>query len=106
MANGPVPMGMFVCHRCDTPRCVNPAHLFLGTQTDNMRDCSNKGRSNKPRGEEHPRARLTAGQVVEIRKRHSAGDSLKAIARAFGISWHSVSPIVSGQAWSHVKEGA
>lgn len=46
MRNGPIPPGQFVCHHCDTPACVNPDHLFLGTQKDNMRDCSRKGRVN------------------------------------------------------------
>ena len=43
-ANGPIPKGMLVLHSCDNPACCNPNHLFLGTQSDNMRDCANKGR--------------------------------------------------------------
>lgn len=49
MANGPIPSGMFVCHRCDNPSCVRPDHLFLGTPSDNTRDAYAKGRQTNPR---------------------------------------------------------
>ena len=49
-ANGPIPKGLVVCHRCDTPACVNPAHLFAGSQRDNHKDCYVKGRRTLPNG--------------------------------------------------------
>src|SRR5438309_473232 len=65
---GPIPEGMFVCHSCDVPACVNPNHLWVGTCFDNVQDCINKGRTNKARGEAGTRrAKLTENEVRQIR---------------------------------------
>lgn len=83
---GKIPRGMGVCHRCDVTRCINPKHLFLGTQTENMRDMRAKGRGKPPpptpRGAAHPNARLSDKQVAAIRR---IGDSRtqRAIAKKF-----------------------
>lgn len=65
LANGPIPAGMFVLHRCDTPRCCNARHLFLGDQSENMSDMVSKGRQLK--GEQKPNAKLTPTDVLAIR---------------------------------------
>lgn len=85
---GPIPNGLWVLHHCDNPSCVNPEHLFLGTQTDNMQDASRKGRLNvsKGAGEANVRAKLTWGKVFAIREARVAGSTFQRIADAFGIS--------------------
>lgn len=97
--NGPIPDGMMVCHRCDNPPCVNPAHLFLGTHQDNMTDRNRKGRTQH--GERHHHAKLTAADVLTIRSLYP-GMSQTAIAKQFGINQTIVSDIVRRIIWKHV----
>lgn len=101
---GKIPEGLFVLHRCDNPGCVNPDHLFLGTQKTNMRDCANKGRINpgKPdnRGERNGQAVLTADDVLKIRCMHRKGINTQEIATIFAVSTKHVRAIVRRKRWA------
>jgi hypothetical protein len=99
---GPIPDGLHVLHRCDTPACINPDHLFLGTNTDNVRDKVSKGRASSLPGELHPMARLTAEQVLDIRHRRHRGENSAMLAKAYGLSRGGVACICSGKTWTHV----
>lgn len=98
-----IPKGKMVLHRCDTPRCVRPQHLFLGDQFDNMRDMWTKGRSGfqngaqRPRGEGHKRAKLTWDAVKEIRGYAGIADA--AFARKFGVDRAAVRRVRLGETW-------
>jgi hypothetical protein len=98
--HGPIPTGLFVCHRCDNPGCVRPDHLFLGTASDNNKDCAAKGRH--VFGERNGRSKLTVDQVREIRARHADGESQGSLAKQFGISHRSIQFIVRQIHWKHV----
>lgn len=97
---GEIPDGMQVNHRCDFPICVNPDHLWLGSQADNMRDCREKGRM--PHGEERPIHKITAAQADEIYRRILSGETQKSLAATFGIKKQSVQAIVYGRSWCRV----
>lgn len=88
MEHGPIPAGMSVLHRCDTPACVNPVHLFLGTQADNMADKVAKGRAASR--SRNGAARLTDEQYAEIERRVAGGEQQATLAREFGISPQAV----------------
>lgn len=92
--NGPIPEGASVLHTCDVTRCVNPAHLFLGTQTDNMADASAKGRLHVPRPRRH---KLTSEQLAQFAPMRAAGLLLHEIAAHFGVTKGYVSLVLNGK---------
>ena len=98
---GPITDNMLVLHRCDTPACCNPKHLFLGTQKINRVDCKDKGRTS--RGEKHPNARLDEASVVEIRKRFNSGETVLDLASLFNVSRGAIYGCVKRTNWAHVK---
>ena len=100
--NGCIPDGLIVCHKCDNPPCVNPAHLFLGTHKDNSIDRTRKGRGRDSRGEKQGGAKLTANDVIDIRSLRAFGAEGRALARAFGVSEASIAFICQRKTWRHV----
>jgi hypothetical protein len=108
LLRGPIPDGLWVLHRCDNPRCVNPNHLFLGTCKDNNQDMWRKGRHPvtiyMAHGEENPNSKLTARQVHEIRVAYVPRKvSLSMLASRYGVAKSTVRRIVQGEAWRHVE---
>jgi hypothetical protein len=105
---GAIPPNTEVCHTCDTPACIRPEHLFLGTHRDNMADAAAKGRRDTSGlvragvGEAHFGAKLTEADVLKIRERRAAGESHYALARAFGVSRPTITAILTGRNWAHV----
>lgn len=98
-AHGPIPPGMFVCHKCDNPPCVNLAHLFLGTNEDNMRDKAAKGRAARKRGVASSQAKLTIEQAYECRLLWSTGVLSGDLAERYGVSSGTISRLVNGQSY-------
>lgn len=101
LANGRrVPDGMFVCHTCDNKACVNPAHLFIGTPSDNSTDARRKGRFPQV-GEGHHLAKLTRESVAEIRRlRRDERTSWTELGRRFGVSPSAARFAALGHTWS------
>jgi hypothetical protein len=117
LAHGPIPEGAVVRHSCDTPLCVNPAHLLIGTVADNNADMHERSRINPPRGDAHwsrhnttsvprgerqPHARMTEDKVRDMRQRFADGAALRDLVAEFGMSLTAVWQIVHRQRWRHV----
>jgi DNA-directed RNA polymerase specialized sigma subunit len=106
IANGPVPDGLFILHKCDNQGCVNPAHLYAGTQQQNVRD-----RAQRKRGKEHRQggiandnAKLSEDDVMAIRVLRKKGVGQTGIGRMFGVSQAQISKIENGKAWQSLRD--
>lgn len=99
---GDVPEGTEVCHRCDTPRCVRPDHLFLGTHHENMLDAARKKRvpgNGGQRGEATGTSKLTEREVLEIR---ASSETIVALALRYGVNHTAISKIRQRLTWRHI----
>lgn len=95
MVNGPIPAGLVLMHKCDTELCVRPDHLVPGTEAENRADRDAKGRLKGG-------PKLTARRVRHLRRRVAAGESVRELARRFGLRFQTVYRAVRGETWSGV----
>lgn len=100
------PGSLMVCHRCDNPSCINPAHLFLGTASDNLQDMARKGRQvfqkhpeKSPRGSRNAWAKLTEHQVIYIRHEYEKGAKQVDLAEEMGVTQGTISKIILRKTW-------
>lgn len=104
MAEGErIPKGMYVLHSCDNSGCVNPYHLFLGTQRDNMNDMNSKGRGHFVKGEKVAQSKLNESEVLEVRRLAATGlVSYRQLGRMFRVTNQAIHSIVIRRTWRHI----
>lgn len=100
---GVIPSGMHVCHQCDNRACINPEHLFLGTNADNMADRDAKGRGVIFRGENHGSSKLAEADVLAIR---ASKLSQRKLAAIYGVSGRYISSVRTGKNWAHLPRAS
>jgi hypothetical protein len=93
---GPIPIGLFVCHKCDNPSCIEIEHLFLGTPQENFDDAIRKGRMR------WATPRLNPSIVAEMKRRLCLGHAPSRIAREMGLAIHSVAAVKARRSWQHI----
>lgn len=98
LANGYFPP--VVCHSCDNPVCVNPDHLWGGTQKDNQQDMAKKGRSTLH--ERNPMAKLNSNKVAEIKQRLRNKETSRSIAKDYGVDEATIHYIKAGKTWATI----
>ncbi len=99
MVNGEIARGLLVLHKCDNPPCVNPSHLSIGTNDDNMKDAAIKNRMSF--GEHRWNSKLKASDIPKIKKLKGSGMSQSRIAKLFNIDQAVISRIMNGKVWRH-----
>lgn len=92
--------GFAICHHCDNPPCVNPAHLFKGTHSDNVQDAMEKGRM--ALGDKNPNAKLTDEEAAEIKRRKANGEKTSVLMVEFGVSKPTIDRVARGYSFSHL----
>jgi len=101
LINGPIPQGLFICHHCDNPGCINPTHLFLATPADNMADKVRKDRQVK--GESHSESKLINGQVISIRNEYAKGNTTyRKLASKYNVVHGQIGRIIRRENWMHI----
>ena len=104
--NGEIKDSLFVCHKCDNKKCVNPSHLFLGTHQDNIDDREAKGRNNHVTGERVASSKLTVACVISAKRLRAKGLTFQAIADRFEVGKSAVMRAIKGETWKSPLPGA
>lgn len=104
--NGHIPAGLCVLHKCDVTKCVNPAHLELGTHADNNRQRHERGRDARQKGEMNARSKLNEATAREVLRLRAAGLSHRQISQQLNIGLSRAKSIANGHTWSHLERSA
>ena len=98
-----IPSSVKICHQCDNPKCINPDHLFAGTQKDNIYDMERKNRSVHPKGSKNGNSKVTETQVIAIRNEYSTNKfSQRELGKKYGLGKSMIGEIIRGNFWRHI----